>query len=195
MPLRTVDLDGLENVLVGIDGETYRWVDLHGDGVPVILTDQADVWYYKRNFSPMSGGSVELGSTALVAEKPNASLADGKAPLADIGGDGCTDVVVLDGPMAGRYEHDESDESWQALKPFTSPLDRDFSDSHRRLVDLAGDGRADILIDEGECFVWNDSLGCEGIGFAQYSPQTLEVEQGPRTVLERPQDLTSRPLQ
>jgi hypothetical protein len=45
---------GIENLPIGIDGRTYQWVDLEGEGVPGILTEQAGAWYYKPN---QGGGS------------------------------------------------------------------------------------------------------------------------------------------
>ena len=43
----------LENLPIGLDGSAYRWTDLHGEGIPGILTEQAGAWFYKRNLSPI----------------------------------------------------------------------------------------------------------------------------------------------
>src|SRR5439155_9975203 len=48
-----VDPQSLENLPVGLDGSTYRWTDLHGEGIPGILTEHAGAWFYKRNLSPI----------------------------------------------------------------------------------------------------------------------------------------------
>ena len=32
----------------------YQWADLHGEGIPGILTEQAGAWFYKRNLSPIT---------------------------------------------------------------------------------------------------------------------------------------------
>ena len=37
-----VDADCLENLPVGVDGIAYQWTDLHGEGIPGILTEQVD---------------------------------------------------------------------------------------------------------------------------------------------------------
>jgi hypothetical protein len=47
-----VDPRNLENLSVGMDGSGYRWTDLHGEGIPGILTEQAGTWFYRRKLSP-----------------------------------------------------------------------------------------------------------------------------------------------
>ena len=181
-----VDPRYLANLPVGLDGRAYRWTDLHGVGVPGILTEQADSWFYADNASPvperMPDGSevvrARFGSLAAVASKPNASLGAG-ADLMDLAGDGQPDVVVMGGPMPGVYEHDEA-EGWGAFRPFTSRLNRDLQDPNLRFVDLDGDGHADVLISENDAFLWHPSLGEAGFGHARRVAQALDGEESPR---------------
>ena len=49
-----VDPTSLENLPYGLDGAHYQWVDLDGEGLSGILTEQADGWFYKRNLSPIN---------------------------------------------------------------------------------------------------------------------------------------------
>ena len=39
----------LENLPAGVDGSRYRWVDLDGEGLSGVLTEQAGAWFYKPN--------------------------------------------------------------------------------------------------------------------------------------------------
>ena len=99
----------------------------------------------------------------------------------DLAGDGQPDVVVMDGPTPGLYEHDEA-EGWQPFRPFTSRLNRDLRDPNLKFVDLDGDGHADVLITEDDAFVWHASLAEEGFGPARRVAQALDEEKGPRIV-------------
>ncbi len=57
----------LENLPIGVDGAAYQWTDLHGEGIPGILTEQAGAWFYKRNLSPISERPVEFAPLERVA--------------------------------------------------------------------------------------------------------------------------------
>lgn len=176
-----VDAASLENLPIGLDGSTYQWTDLHGEGIPGILTEQAGGWFYKRNLSPIAEKRVEFAPLELVATRPNLALAGGQAQFMDLAGDGQPDLVVLDGPMPGFYEHDD-DEGWQPFRPFTSRLNRDTRDPNLKFVDLDGDGHADVLITEDDAFVWHPSLAEEGFAPARRVAQALDEERGPRLV-------------
>lgn len=175
-----VDAASLENLPIGVDGTAYQWTDLHGEGIPGILTEQANAWFYKRNLSPIGKQLVEFAPLEYVAAKPNLALSRG-AQFMDLAGDGQPDLVVLDGPMPGLYEHD-SDEGWQPFHPFASRLNRDMRDPNLKFVDVDGDGHADILITEDDALVWHTSLAEQGFGPAQRVAQALDEENGPRLV-------------
>ncbi|MFZ4657597.1 MAG: SpvB/TcaC N-terminal domain-containing protein [Caldilineaceae bacterium] len=186
--VHSVDPASLENLPIGLDGAAYQWTDLHGEGIPGILTEQAGAWFYKRNLSPIniqgSNGQTHLEAkfapVELVALKPNLALGNG-AQFMDLAGDGQPDLVVMDGPLPGFYEHDLA-EGWNAFRPFTARLNRDTRDPNLKFVDLDGDGHADVLITEDQAFVWHPSLGEAGFGPARRVQQTLDEEKGPRLV-------------
>ena len=183
-----IDPSSLDNLPVGLEGGAYRWTDLHGEGIPGILTEQAGAWFYKRNLSPIPDRMPEgrdlvkakFAPLEMVALRPNVALSDG-AEFMDLASDGQPDVVVMDVPTPGLYEHDEA-EGWQPFRPFTSRLNLDTRDPNVRFVDLDGDGHADVLITEDDALVWHASLAEAGFGPAQRIAQALDEEKGPRVV-------------
>ncbi len=184
-----VDAESLENLPTGLDEKAYQWTDLHGEGIPGILTEQGGAWFYKRNLSPINnkpGGGAEnieakFAPVELVVTQPNLTLASG-AQFMDLAGDGLPDLVMLDGPMPGLYEHDGA-ESWQPFRPFTARLNRNLRDPNLKFIDLDGDGHADVLITEDDAFVWHPSLAEYGFGSALHVYQSLDEEKGPRLIL------------
>jgi len=188
--VRDVDAASMDNLPSGLDGVRYQWIDLDGDGLAGVLTEQADGWFYKRNVSPLhvsqDARGVErshaaLAPVELVAMKPNAAIESGEAQFMDLAGDGQPDLVVLDGPTPGFYEHDERS-GWNTFRVFTARLNRDSRDPNLRFVDLDGDGHVDALITEDEALVWHPSLAETGFGPAERVPKVRDEEQGPALV-------------
>lgn len=178
--VQTLELDSLENLPIGLDSRSYDWVDLHGEGTPGILSEQAGAWYYKRNLSP-SNTNVCFSQTEQVSLKPNALLVREHGRFMDLAGDGTTDFVLLEGPTPGFFEHDDK-EGWRVFTPFAQRPNRNFNDKNVKFVDLNGDGHTDILITEDDAFLWHSSLGENGFSDARRVPFSVEENQGPRIV-------------
>lgn len=189
--IHEVDAESLENLPYGLDGVRYQWVDLEGEGLSGILTEQATGWYYKHNLSPLNGTTDENGEKRLkprfgpleaVTLKPSlAALSGGRQQLLDLAGDGRLDLVELEEPTPGFYER-TPDETWENFKPFTSLPTIDWSDPNLKFIDITGDGHADVVVSEDEAFTWYRSLAEEGFGPARRVAQALDEEQGPRLV-------------
>jgi RHS repeat-associated protein len=176
--IRELDEVSLENLPMGLDGSTYQWVDLDGEGIPGILTDQADAWFYKPNL-----GDGHFGPLEVVALKPSlANLGGGSQQLIDLAGDGQLDLVTFGGPSPGFYERTQG-ENWVSFHTFRFLPKIRWDDPNLRFVDLTGDGHADVLITEDDVFTWYPSLAEEGFDSSGYVRKPLDEERGPRLVL------------
>jgi RHS repeat-associated protein len=185
--IREVDSESVENLPMGLDGSRYQWVDLDGEGLSGILTEQAGSWFYKRNLSPINflPGServqARFAPLELVASKSALGLNAGRTQFLDLAGDGLLDLATFHGPTPGFYER-TPDEGWDPFVSFESLPVVDWDDPNLKFVDLTGDGHADILITEDDVFRWHPSLAEDGFGPAESTPQFRDEEKGPTLV-------------
>ena len=177
-PLRVQEVDStsLENLPVGLDGSQYRLVDLDGEGLSGILTEQSQAWFYKPNL-----GQGRFGPMLPVAQKPSLAAINGGQQLLDLAGDGQLDLALFDGPTPGFYER-SLDAGWHQFRSFASLPNLRWDDPNLRFVDLTGDGHADILITEEQVFAWYPSLAEAGFAQAERVFQPWDEEQGPRLI-------------
>jgi RHS repeat-associated protein len=175
--IQEIDAESLENLPYGLDGVRFQWVDLDGEGLSGILTEQSDAWFYKPN---LGGG--RFGPMEKVALKPSlAALSSGRQQLMDLAGDGQLDLVELSSPVPGFYERTH-DQRWNSFKPFAFWPNVPSNDPNLRFVDLTCDGHADILITEDEVLTWYPSMAEQGFGPAVEVYKPYDEEKGPRLV-------------
>ena len=166
--------ESVKNLPVGL-ATPYQWIDLDGEGLSGVLSEEPGAWYYKRNL-----GEGRFGPMEVVASRP--TLADrGTHQFMDLAGDGHLDVVVADAQLAGLAER-TADDDWEPFRPFVSAPNVSWRDPNVRFLDLTGDGLADLMVSEDEAFVWYPSLGEEGFGPAQRVAKLLDEEKGPHLV-------------
>jgi RHS repeat-associated protein len=188
--VRDVDAESLQNLPYGLDGSHYQWVDLDGEGLSGILTEQAGSWFYKPNLSPfnhhtdngVTTTAAQFGPIESVARQPSlAALGRGRQQLLDLTGDGQLDLVEFSGPTPGFFERTE-DGGWEPFTSFNSLPNLDWGDPNLKFVDLTGDGHADVLISKDDAFRWHQSLAKAGFGSEERVSQALDEERGPRLV-------------
>jgi RHS repeat-associated protein len=174
--IHEIDPEYLENLPYGLDGQQYKWIDLDGEGLCGILTEQGDALFYKQNL-----GMGEFGPVQSLAKKPSlASLNSGRSQLIDLAGDGKLDWVQFSSTAPGFFKR--SDQDWEQFKSFASLPNIDWNNPNLRFIDLTGDGHADILIAEDEVFTWYESLAESGFGLGGRVRQSFDEEKGPKLI-------------
>lgn len=184
--VKTIDAHSIENLPFGLDGVRHEWVDLDSEGIPGILTEQPDAWFYKRNLSNLplddTPPTARFGPMEIVATKPSiANTNIGHHQLMDLAGDGHLCLVHFGQPLAGFYEREHNGQ-WLHFTPFHSSPNIEWNNPNLKSLDLTGDGHADILITEDEVFTWYPSRAKHGFGPAEAASKVLDEEKGPALV-------------
>ena len=181
--VRDLSPETLANLPAGVDGTAYQWVDLDGEGLSGVLARQGGAWFYQHN---LGGG--RFAPPRALATQPAAAGDGARQQLLDLAGDGHLDVAELGGPVPGCYRRTDAD-GWQPFRPFRCCPNISWDDPDLRMVDLDGDGLADVLITGGDAITWYPSLGLEGFGDGRraFSADPWSEESGPRVMLADPE--------
>ena len=175
------DLDAavLRHFSGGIDGSQYFFLDLDGEGIPGVLTQQGKSLYYSVN----RGGGQFDPPKSLPFEPIPFSGSSATQQWMDFQGDGQVDLLQLQGPMPGFSKRDRKNPfDWSNFQPFHSFPNIDINDPNIRFIDLTGDGRSDILIVNDHLMKWHESWAEEGFGPAKTGYAPVDEESGPRVL-------------
>jgi len=172
-------VEGLDDLPGSIDPRRMQWVDLDGEGLTGLLTEQASAWYYKRS---LGGG--QLARLQRLGRRPALDLSQAAGNrLMDLDGDGRLEVVHLDGHRGGPAGYQaRSDDGWEPFRRFESVPNLDWNDPNLRFVDLDGDGRPDVLLTEDAVLRWYPNVPGRGFEAARSVWKAADEDDGPRVV-------------
>ena len=181
-----LEKSALEDVHGAIGNGRLDLVDLDGEGISGLLIEQAGHLYYKR---PEGDGN--FGPLRALPSVPN-PVRLGQQRLMDLDGDGRLSVVSLAGPVRGYFDRAQTHcgataEDWEPLRTFDTLPTVDLGAPNVQLIDLDGDGLADILVAEDSRFVWYPSLGKEGFAEPRVLSRPHDENAGPRLIWSDPQ--------
>ena len=171
-----VSPEDVKNAPQGLTGP-YQWIDLNGEGLPGILTEQAQGWFYKRNL-----GEGHFTPAMQVAEKPSFTGLGASMQWQDLQADGRRMLVSRDGSHPGYFELND-DQQWQPFQAFTENINVDWNSPFTKMLDLNGDGRPDLLLTEERAWTWYENQGTDGFTLGGYAATSYDEEKGPRMLL------------
>ena len=146
----------LTNVPYALAEQRYRWVDLFGEGLPGLLTENAGGWFYNSN-----EGDGDFSLLRSISRQPACNLAS--FVLNDFDADGNTDVAVMHGRAAGFYEFNRDSCEWRNFRMIPEMPHLEGAPS-AQWFDLNGDGRADLVLTSPSQVLWFPSVGIDGFG-------------------------------
>jgi RHS repeat-associated protein len=180
--VKIVDRESVVNAPAGLSNN-YHWLDLYGEGVSGIFTEQSNGWYYKSNLGDVDeSGRVRFSQAQPVIPKPSfTGMSTGVLSLQDLDADGTKQIVVNSAGLHGYFELTE-DTDWAAFQVFPAIPNIDLSDPNTRLIDLDGDGQPELVVSEEYAFAWYGSKGKLGFEEAEWATKTFDEERGPAVV-------------
>ncbi|TRX47105.1 hypothetical protein FNH22_30570, partial [Fulvivirga sp. M361] len=191
--LHEYPISDAENLPYGVDGKRYRWTDLEGEGLPGVLIDDKAAWYYKNNLGdenyyvdlPVNEShapQARLASVRQLNTKPSlANLQNGPQQITDVDGNGKLDLLINGPQIHGYYAQDENGQ-WKNFRAFEQNPNIDWNDPNLRLIDIDGDGFADIMITRENCFTCYPSLAERGYGESYETLKSFDEEHGPNII-------------
>lgn len=110
--------------------------------------------------------------------RPSLSAQTPGVRLVDLAGEAMLDLVQYSADLAG-YRQREPAAGWGRFQPFSDVPSWTGTTPNLRVVDLDGDGHADVLITENDRLRWHPSEGRQGFGAADWVLREHDVELGP----------------
>ena len=171
--IHNVSRGDAENAPQGLTGG-YQWIDLWGEGLPGILSEQAHGWFYKENL-----GDGHFTPALQISPKPSLQGLGQDLQWHDLQADGRRQLVSTAPGMPGYYELNDNQE-WETFRTFKDWINVDWHSPFTKMLDLDGDGRADLLLTEDRAWRWYENEGIEGYTLGGEASFDYDEEKKPR---------------
>ncbi|MEP6901374.1 MAG: SpvB/TcaC N-terminal domain-containing protein, partial [Actinomycetota bacterium] len=180
--VKILDAESVVHAPTGLAGN-YQWLDLYGEGISGIFTEQPEGWYYKSNLGDVDeDGRVSFTAARPVFPKPSFNgMSTGVLSLQDLDADGNKQIVINSSGLQGYFELTR-DNNWEPFRAFPAIANLDLSDPNTRLIDLNGDGQPELVVTEEHAIAWYESKGKQGYEKAEWAAKTFDEERGPAVV-------------
>ena len=178
--VKDISLENLVHAPSGFDEQQYQFTDLFNEGLSGILTEQANGWYYKHNL-----GDGKFEQAKPVSPKPSFSGLGNQMQLVDLDADGSKQLAGFNSEPRGYFELSDKNE-WQNFRNFENLPNINLRDTNTRMLDLNGDGKADLLITEDNAFVCYESAGRKGFAESYKTVKPFDEESGPHVIFSDP---------
>jgi hypothetical protein len=130
------------------DGQAYQLVDLYGEGMPGVLFQHDQHWWYRepqRDTQADDPDAVSYAPWRPLPTHPNAdSSAAARQFLSDLTGDGRLDWIVAQPGVSGFFTLG-SDRRWSGFASFPA-FPQEFFHPQGQMADLMGDGLSDLAL-------------------------------------------------
>lgn len=178
--VQTVPLKNIPNMPEGLS-HRYQFTDLWNEGIAGILSEQGGGWYYSSNC-----GEGVFAPVQEVSPRPSMNgLTNGTLQLQSLTGDGRKFIVSNARPDVGYFPLTDSGE-WLPFEAFERYPALDLNNPNIKMIDLDGDGMAEIVLSEEDIFVWYPALGTAGYDSPELAIRAFDEEKGPAVVFADP---------
>lgn len=166
--------DGGDMPPKGLNNPNYSLVDLFGTGLPDVLETTSHDYYYWKN-----KGDGEFERRNRLKNRPQGiTLEQQGVGFGDMAGDGQADLLVHSGYSWGYYESNDKG-GWKDFRPYRNQPSFLLDDPNIRLVDLTGDGKADVLRTDDRYMAYFPCQGEKGFDEPKIIRRIYDLEKFP----------------